>query len=191
MRSVDRRGACRVRGVGPQRHELRCGMHVVLSAIGTTGDVLPLIALARELRARGHAALVASSPSHRAFVERRGVAFAPIGPDVRPIVRDPNLAMVHPPEISYSPRSLRELAAPFATALPGVFYDLRELCEAADCLVCGPMQPAGRMVHEIEQIPFASISMMVPGTRGTQAYRTVTAEYVNRFRRRFGLPDVA
>src|SRR5437660_8855901 len=162
-------------------------MRLVLSAIGTTGDVLPLIALARELRARGHAPVIASSPCHRTLVEDRCLPFAAIGPDIRSIVRDLNLAMIHSPEISNSPESLRELAAPFAAALPGIFHDLQKLCDTTDCLVCGSMQPAGRMVHEIEQIPFASVSMIVPGNRGTRAYRAVTAEYVNGFRRRLGL----
>ncbi len=55
---------------------------IVLHTLGSYGDVFPYVAVGRELVARGHQAIVATSASHRGIVEAAGLAFAPIRPDV-------------------------------------------------------------------------------------------------------------
>jgi UDP:flavonoid glycosyltransferase YjiC (YdhE family) len=57
-------------------------MKVVISTIGTRGDVQPYITLASGLQDAGHEVTLASHPSMRDLVERHAITFAPIGPDV-------------------------------------------------------------------------------------------------------------
>lgn len=57
---------------------------VLLACWGSYGDLFPSIAIADRLRARGHTPVVASCPYYRDLVEREGLAFMPLGPDVVP-----------------------------------------------------------------------------------------------------------
>ena len=58
-------------------------MRALLSTIGSRGDVQPLVALGLELTALGHEARICASPNFATWVESFGLAFVPIGPDVR------------------------------------------------------------------------------------------------------------
>jgi len=55
---------------------------VVFSTWGSLGDLHPYLALAVELTRRGHRAVVATLPSWREAVEKAGVGFHPVGPDI-------------------------------------------------------------------------------------------------------------
>ena len=55
---------------------------IVFSTWGSLGDLHPYLALAVELARRGHATSVATLPAWRENVERAGVGFHPIGPDL-------------------------------------------------------------------------------------------------------------
>ena len=57
---------------------------VVLTTWGSLGDLHPFLALAIELKRRGHAPVVATLSSWRDNVERAGVEFQPIRPNVAP-----------------------------------------------------------------------------------------------------------
>jgi UDP:flavonoid glycosyltransferase YjiC (YdhE family) len=54
-------------------------MHALLLPIGSTGDVLPFVAIGRALRARGHDVTVAANPHFAGLIERAGLGFAAIG----------------------------------------------------------------------------------------------------------------
>lgn len=58
-------------------------MRVLLSTIGSRGDVQPLVALALELRALGHEVLLCVPPDFREWIEGFGLPVLPIGPEVR------------------------------------------------------------------------------------------------------------
>ena len=55
---------------------------IVITCLGSYGDVYPYIGLARALRAGGHRPVVATSASYRPAVEQEGLEFEPLGPDV-------------------------------------------------------------------------------------------------------------
>jgi vancomycin aglycone glucosyltransferase len=59
-------------------------MRVLLSTIGSRGDVQPVIALALRLREIGHDARLAAPPDFREWIEGLGIDFVPLGPEVRP-----------------------------------------------------------------------------------------------------------
>jgi vancomycin aglycone glucosyltransferase len=58
-------------------------MKVLLSTIGSRGDVQPLVALALELRAQGHEARLCVAPNFKEWVESYGLECVPIGPDLK------------------------------------------------------------------------------------------------------------
>lgn len=62
---------------------MSAGKRIVLVTHGTLGDLHPYLALALELRARGHRPLIATSEYHRAKVEAEGVEFRAVRPDIR------------------------------------------------------------------------------------------------------------
>jgi vancomycin aglycone glucosyltransferase len=58
-------------------------LRVLLSTIGSRGDVQPLVALALELRALGQEVRLCVPPDFREWIESLGIPVAPIGPEVR------------------------------------------------------------------------------------------------------------
>lgn len=57
---------------------------VVFTTWGSFGDLHPHMALALELRERGHHPVIATSPLYREKVEAEGIAFHPVRPDLPP-----------------------------------------------------------------------------------------------------------
>lgn len=54
---------------------------VVLTTFGSLGDLHPYIAIALELKCRGHEAIIATGECYREYIESRGLGFHPIRPD--------------------------------------------------------------------------------------------------------------
>jgi len=57
-------------------------MRILLSTIGSRGDVQPLVALASRMRESGHEACLCVSPDFRDWIEDLGFPFTPIGPQI-------------------------------------------------------------------------------------------------------------
>src|SRR5688572_22787080 len=55
-------------------------MRALLLAMGTRGDVQPMVALALGLKAAGHEATLAAAPDFGPWVTSFGVRFVPVGP---------------------------------------------------------------------------------------------------------------
>ena len=58
-------------------------MRVLLSTIGSRGDVQPLVALALQLKALGQEVRLCVPPDFRDWIEGLGIPVTPIGPEVR------------------------------------------------------------------------------------------------------------
>ena len=58
-------------------------MRILLSTIGSRGDVQPLVALALELKSLGTEVRVCAPPDFGEWIARLGVPFVPIGPELR------------------------------------------------------------------------------------------------------------
>jgi vancomycin aglycone glucosyltransferase len=72
-------------------------MRVLLSAIGSRGDVQPLAGLAVALRALGAAVRLCVPPDYREWIEGLGFPVVPIGPELRSV--DPLAARLTPVQI--------------------------------------------------------------------------------------------
>jgi vancomycin aglycone glucosyltransferase len=58
-------------------------MRVLLSSIGSRGDVQPILALGLELQALGHRARLCVAPNFKEWIESYGLECIPIGPDLK------------------------------------------------------------------------------------------------------------
>jgi vancomycin aglycone glucosyltransferase len=115
-------------------------IHVLLSAIGSRGDVQPLVALAVQLRALGHEGRVCAPPDFREWIESLGIPFVPLGPEVG------STAKRHPAQTRLSAEQIREmLEGTVATQ----FETIPEAAAGCDVIVAGnPLQIAARSVAE-------------------------------------------
>ncbi len=66
-------------------------MRVLLSTIGSRGDVQPLVALGLRLKALGHEAHICAPPDFQAWVAGFGLGFTPVGVAVRSTAKAPVL----------------------------------------------------------------------------------------------------
>ncbi|MGZ5151032.1 MAG: glycosyltransferase, partial [Burkholderiales bacterium] len=55
---------------------------IVFATFGSLGDLHPYLAIALELRRRGHLPLIVTTDVHRAAVESEDIDFAPMRPNV-------------------------------------------------------------------------------------------------------------
>lgn len=55
---------------------------IVIATWGSFGDLHPFMAIALELKARGHTAVIATSPLYREKIEAAGIGFHPVRPDM-------------------------------------------------------------------------------------------------------------
>jgi vancomycin aglycone glucosyltransferase len=80
-------------------------MRVLLSTIGSRGDVQPLLALAVELRGLGRQVRLCAPPDFRELAEFCGLPFVPIGPEVHTAsaARPARNAMPSPESLQRSP----------------------------------------------------------------------------------------
>ena len=129
-------------------------MRIVLSNIGTFGDINPLIAIALELKRRGHTPVMAIPAVYEPKIIPLGLEFHPLRPDIDPT----NTILV---EMIYdvkkgTERGLREFLYP---ALRQTYDDLLDAATKparADLLLLGELNYAGPIVAEITGIPWAS-----------------------------------
>ena len=63
-------------------------MRVLVTAMGSRGDVQPVLALARALRTRGHETIVSAGPDFAAWAEELKIPFVPSGQNVQQWLHD-------------------------------------------------------------------------------------------------------
>jgi rhamnosyltransferase subunit B len=129
-------------------------MRIVLTTFGTLGDVNPLIALALELKRRGHVPVLAAPAMFRAKVAPLGIDFHPVRPDQDP--SDKKLVEMIYDIKKGTERGLREFLFP---ALRQSYDDLMAAVTAeggADLLLTGELAYAGPIVAEVKGIRWAS-----------------------------------
>ena len=129
-------------------------MRIVLSNIGTLGDINPLIAIALELRRRGHAPAMALPEVFRGKIAPLGLEFHSVRPDIDPT----NTKLV---EMIYDVKKgtetgLREFLFPVLRETYDDLFAAATRPTRADLLVLGELNYAGPVVAEITGIPWAS-----------------------------------
>ncbi len=126
---------------------------IVLNTFGSLGDIHPFLAIAIELRRRGHQVTVATSEIYRAKIEAEGVAFAPVRPDLGGMLHDTALI-----EKVWDARRGTEYLLK-TVILPHIeesFEDLDAASRGADLLITHTAGFAGPIVAELRKLPWLS-----------------------------------
>src|SRR5579859_936556 len=128
------------------------GKRILFASIGSLGDLHPCIALALELRRRGHRVTIASTLFYRQDVEALGFEFAPLRPDWDPtdkdlIARCENLR--RGPEVLF-----RDVILPH---IGDTYADLMLAASDADLMIAGELNFAAPLVAEKLGLPWASM----------------------------------
>ena len=134
-------------------HRNSSGRRIVLATWGSFGDLHPYIALALELRARGHQPVLATCGIYREKVEAEGIEFHPVRPDVLP--PEDSGAML---ERLMDPRRgteylFRELLMPHFREQ---YADFEEAARGADLLVSHPITYAVPVLGELSGLPWVA-----------------------------------
>lgn len=132
---------------------------IVIATLGSYGDIHPYMAIAAELRARGHQPVIASCESYRVKMEAAGFEFVPVRPNVPPPQEQDQVMMdrvMHPR--SGSGFLLNEMLFPFVRE---GYDDLLQAVAGADLLLTHPISFAGPLVAQTTGIPWVS-SVLAP-----------------------------
>jgi vancomycin aglycone glucosyltransferase len=106
-------------------------MRVLLSTIGSRGDVQLVLALALQLRKFGQDVRICAPPDFRDLVKTQGISFVPVGPEVRQTAtRSATTAPATPP----SPDQMRQL---MQDTISGQFEAITAAATGCDVLVAG------------------------------------------------------
>lgn len=132
------------------------GKRIVITTFGSYGDVYPYVGLALGLKARGHTPVLAMPAYYRATVEREGLDFHPVRPDVDPTDR----ALIR--RIMDAARGTEFLVRDLLLgSLRESYADLREAAAGADLLLTHPVTFAGPILAQRERLPWVS-SVLAP-----------------------------
>ena len=129
-------------------------MRIVLSNIGTFGDINPLIAIALELRRRGHVPVMAVPEVFAVKIVPLGLEFHAVRPDIDP----ENKLLV---EMVYDVKKgtetgLRQFLFPRLRETYDDLLDAATKPQRADLLLLGELNYAGPLVAEVTGIKWAS-----------------------------------
>jgi rhamnosyltransferase subunit B len=158
-------------------------LRIVLSNIGTYGDTNPLIAIALELKRRGHTPVMALPAVYEPKIRPLGLEFHAVRPDIDPT----NTILV---EMIYDVKNgtehgLRDFLFPVLRQTYADLLDAATKPERADLLLLGELNYAGPLVAEVTGIPWASYVLaplsffsafdppVLPGTRLARADKAI------------------
>jgi rhamnosyltransferase subunit B len=131
---------------------------IILTTIGSLGDMHPKIALGLGLKARGHDVTVAAMEFYRDRIEPLGLRFTPMAPHLDPENRELGKELMD--SRKGSEKILREIIMP---SLRAMYDDLTRAVGGADLLISGEIVYAVKSVVEKTGVKWISTSLQ-PGT---------------------------
>jgi UDP:flavonoid glycosyltransferase YjiC (YdhE family) len=129
-------------------------LRIILSNIGTLGDSNPLIAIALELKRRGHVPVMVLPQVYESRIRPLGLEFHPIRPDIDPT--NTILAEMVYDIKNGTEHGLRDFLFPVLRQTYNDLTDAATKPERADLLLLGELNYAGPLVAEVTGIPWAS-----------------------------------
>ncbi len=127
---------------------------IVLATFGSLGDLHPVLALAHELRQRGHTATIATSELYREKISALGFEFAPLRPEIS--VKDKALVRRIMDGSRGAQVLLGELIIP---AVREMHTDLARATAGADLLVTNELVYAASLLVEQTGLPWVSYAL--------------------------------
>jgi vancomycin aglycone glucosyltransferase len=146
---------------------------ILISTIGSRGEVQPILGLALELQALGHRAVLCVPPNFQGWVESYGIECVPIGPDVQKLSVPRGDIKRRKPSWS----TMRQLVR------ASVIEQFRVMGNAADgcdlIVVAGDLLHAGRSLAESRKLPYIH-AIYCPATLKSHKHPPPTLGSVNR-----------
>jgi rhamnosyltransferase subunit B len=136
------------------------GKRIVLSTFGSFGDIHPYIAIALELKARGHSPVIATSEVYREKMDAAGIEFFPVRPDV-PSYDQPEEITKLASDLVDPTGGMEKVIHLFTRDLQVVYEDLNAGVEGADLLLTHPLPLVGPIVAQKRGLPWIS-SVLAP-----------------------------
>lgn len=125
---------------------------IVLATFGSYGDLNPYLAIGVALSQRGAEVVVATLSAYRTAVERHGLKFASLRPEIQEADNEIFRRVLDPWRgAEYLTRSL------LMPAVEEMYEDLDRACLGADLLVSHVLVYAGRVVAEHRKIPWMMV----------------------------------
>ncbi|HEX9962751.1 MAG TPA: glycosyltransferase, partial [Pyrinomonadaceae bacterium] len=128
---------------------------IVLATFGSLGDLHPMLALAIELRRRGHEIVINTLEVYREKIDALGFEFFPMRPDVSPEA-DRELARRIMDAKTGTELLLKEILLPNVRPM---YDDLMRALEGADLLITGEVVFAAKSAHEKTKIKWITTSL--------------------------------
>ena len=131
------------------------GKRIVLSTFGSFGDIHPYVAIALELKARGHRPVIATAEVYREKMDVAGIEFVPIRPDM-PSYDEPDKLIKLSTELIDQKTGTERVIELFTGNLREVYDDLNAAVEDADLLVTHLLPLVGPIVAQKRGLPWVS-----------------------------------
>jgi rhamnosyltransferase subunit B len=135
---------------------------IVISTFGSFGDIHPYIAIALELKRRGHTPVMATSEVYREKMQSAGIELIPVRPDMPSYDQLDELLRVIEPIMD--PRQggekVMQLLLPH---LREIYQDLNAAVDGADLLLTHPLPLLGPIVAQLRKLPWVS-SVLAPAS---------------------------
>ncbi len=154
-------------------------MKIVLSTFGSLGDLHPMLALAIEIRSRGHEIAINSLEVYREKVDALGFEFFPLRPNLNPET-DRELAREIMDAKSGTEKLLREILLPNVRPM---YEDLMKAVAGADVLISGEVVYPAASVAEKTGVKWITTSL-APGSflSPHDPFVPPTAQWLKHFR---------
>ena len=135
---------------------------IVISTFGSFGDVHPYVAIGLELKTRGHHPVIATSEIYREKIDKIGVEFSPVRPDMPSIDQPDEVARIvaEVMDAKKGPEAVGKMIIPY---LREIYDDLDAATRGADLLLTHPLPFAGTMVAQKKKLPWVS-SVLAPAS---------------------------
>ena len=129
---------------------------IVLTTLGSLGDLHPFLAIARELKARGHHPVLVSHENYRGRAETLGIEFAPVRPDYTQFGNFAELIREAMDERKGSEVVAKKLVLPY---LRQTHADLLAAAQGADLLIDHVLTFTAPLVCEQLHLPRVSTTL--------------------------------
>jgi len=130
------------------------GKRIVFCTFGSLGDIYPFLALAGEMKRRGHSPVIATTPAYHALVQAEGTEFHPVRPDID--VADPDILRRVMDRRTGGRYVVCDILLP---ALRDSYEDTAAIAADADLLVTHPMALSAFLLARKTGIPWASVAL--------------------------------
>lgn len=136
------------------------GKRIVLSTFGSFGDIHPYVAIALELKARGHSPVIATSEVYREKMDAAGIEFSPVRPDM-PSYDQPDEVTKLADELIDARGGTEKVIGLFTQNLHEIYEDLDTVVQGADLLLTHLLPFVGPLIAQKRRIPWVS-SILAP-----------------------------